>query len=340
MRRKTYRRKVANYSLIITNILVIIVILAFVFQRPLPSNNTITLNYSSNPTSALNPLDKVASANIALTVAEMANLPETTAIKNQAESQLAELAMASTANSVISKPQVVQTALKSRHDIFTYVVQKGDSVSSLASKFGVTSNDIMWSNNLNSGQLTPGQKLEIPPMNGIVYTVKSGNTIASLATKFNASQAQIVAYNDAEIAGIHPGEKILIPNGSVQSAAVANPLYLNWGGPTYGSNGYDFGYCTWYVASMISVPSNWGNANTWAYYASLSGWKVSSVPTAGAIAQTPYAAGGEGHVAIVTAVNANGSMIKFSDMNGLAGWGRVGYSGWVPASTFPNYITK
>jgi surface antigen len=71
----------------------------------------------------------------------------------------------------------------------------------------------------------------------------------------------------------------------------------------------------------------------------MSGWSVSSKPTVGAIAQTPYAAGGEGHVAIVDGVSADGTQIKFRDMNGLAGWGRVGYSGWVSASTFPNYIT-
>ena len=94
------------------------------------------------------------------------------------------------------------------------------------------------------------------------------------------------------------------------------------------------------MASKIAVPSNWGNANTWAYYASLSGWHVGPIPSVGAIAQTPYAAGGQGHVAIVDAVSANGTMIKFSDMNGLAGWGRVGYSGWVSASLFPNYITR
>jgi len=44
-------------------------------------------------------------------------------------------------------------------------------------------------------------------------------------------------------------------------------------------------------------------------------------------------------VAVVDEVNADGTMIKFRDMNGVAGWGAVGYSGWVPTSTYPNYIT-
>ena len=245
--------------------------------------------------------------------------------------------MASTDNNVIAKPQITTTALKSRADISSYVVQNGDTLASLATKFGVTSDSIMWSNNLNSGQLIVGQKLLIPPMNGLVYIVKPGDTIASLSQKYNANQAQLIAYNDAEISGIHTGEKIIIPNGSVAAAPVA-PAVLSWGGPSYGYNGYDYGYCTWYVASRISVPTNWGNASTWAYYAALSGWNVSGTPSVGAIAQTPYTAGGEGHVAIVEAVNGN--MIKISDMNGIAGWGRVGYSGWESASIFQHYITR
>jgi surface antigen len=60
----------------------------------------------------------------------------------------------------------------------------------------------------------------------------------------------------------------------------------------------------------------------------------------GAIAQTPFSGGGYGHVAIVDAVSSDGSQIKFRDMNGVAGWGRVGYSNWVPTSSFVSYITK
>ncbi len=67
---------------------------------------------------------------------------------------------------------------------------------------------------------------------------------------------------------------------------------------------------------------------------------MSTTPQVGAIAQTALAAGGEGHVAIVTAVSPDGSQIQFKDMNGLAGWGRVGQSGWVSASTYQHYIYR
>jgi surface antigen len=67
---------------------------------------------------------------------------------------------------------------------------------------------------------------------------------------------------------------------------------------------------------------------------------VSTTPVVGAIAQSN--SGPEGHVAIVEAVSDDGAMIKYSDMNGLAGWGREGRTAdWVPArSRFQNFIYR
>ena len=92
------------------------------------------------------------------------------------------------------------------------------------------------------------------------------------------------------------------------------------------------------MANRLPVPSNWGNAYTWAIYAGQSGWTVTGTPKVGSIAQTSYGFGG--HVAVVEAVSPDGKMIKYSDMNGIAGWGRVGYSDWAPASKFQNYIYR
>ena len=278
----------------------------------------------------------------------MGSLPETTAINNQAQSQAADVAVAAISDNVVSKQQVVNTALKSKADIKTYITQAGDTVSGLAAKFGVTSDSIRWSNGLSGDALNPGTKLYIPPVNGIVYTVKAGDTADGLAVKYNANKDQILAYNDGEISGLQPGEQIIIPNavqGSGQTAASIRVGGLGtgflWGSaPIYGYNGYDYGYCTWYVATQVPVPANWGNASTWAYYAALSGWNVSKTPTVGAIGQIGgRVAWGEGHVAVVDAVSPDGTQIEYRDMNGLAGWGRVGQSGWVPISHFDNYIS-
>lgn len=336
-----------RYSLLAVNILLLAGIATFVIRQQSGATDlsSALTTSNANSTTVTDPLDQLSSADIAENIARATALPETTAVSNQAQSVNAEMAITQTSSTVIAKPQIVASAFKSNKDIQIYYAQNGDTVASIASKFNVTSDSIMWSNSLESQTINAGQKLYIPPLNGIVYIVKSGDTPASLASKYSANEAQIIAYNDAEISGITPGELVIIPNGQVQATVYsASSSYdsssFPWGtGPVYGFNGYDYGFCTWYVASQISVPSNWGNASSWAYYATVSGWTVSSKPTVGAIAQTPYAAGGEGHVAIVDAVSADGTQIKYRDMNGLAGWGRVGYSGWASASTFPNYIS-
>src|SRR6185312_1874592 len=143
-------------------------------------------------------------------VARMSNLPETTPISNQAESQASDLTIASTDDNVISKPQVVTTALKSRADIQSYTSATGDTISSVAAKFGVTSDSIRWSNNLTGDNLAAGTKLFIPPVNGLVYQVKTGDTADSLAAKYHASKDQIIAYNDGELSGLQIGEQIII----------------------------------------------------------------------------------------------------------------------------------
>jgi len=341
----THSRAV-RVGFVVANLLILGIIVFFLTQTH-NSGLAVTIPSSSGVATAdANPLDQVSSADIALTVARMAALPETTAAANQAQSQAADVAIAANSDNVISKPQVVTTAQKSIADIQYYTTVAGDTLQSLATKFNVTSNSIIWSNNLTNMNLTPGTNLVIPPVNGIIYTVNAGDTPASLSTKFQSNQADIIAFNNAQINGLTPGEQIVIPNGIMPSSAAAVSALgfgsgFPWGGsgPVYGNNGYDFGNCTWYVANEIAVPSNWGNASTWAYYAALSGWNVSTIPTVGAIAQTGNAAGGEGHVGIVRAVN--GDQVEVQDMNNYGDGGGFDHVGeaWVSLGVFQHYIT-
>lgn len=336
------QRRTMRYALLILNFVMLAGIVGFVvYGSKNASKAALASSLNTGDTSStIDALDQLSSADIAANVSLAARLPETTAVINSADTAKAELAV-TVNNNVVAKPQVVATALKSRHDIQTYVAIGGDTISSIATKFGVTSDSIRWSNNITGDAVDAGKKLSIPPVNGIVYIVQSGDTAQSLANKYNASADQIIAYNDAEIGGLRPGEQIIIPNGQIQKAVYTTTTSYGFAfgsSAVYGYNGYDWGFCTWYVANRIAVPSNWGNANTWDNLAPLSGWTVSSTPRAGAIAQTDR--GSEGHVAYVEEVSEDGTQIKYSDMNGLAGFGRVGYSGWVSASYFPHYIYR
>jgi len=282
------------------------------------------------------PLDQLSAADIAVEVSDMVNLPETTAVVNQAETVNAQLSITPAENLVTAKPQIVATALKTRQDIQQYIVQPGDTLASVAAKFNVTSNSILWSNNLTSTSLKVGTKLVIPPISGIVYTVKAGNTAQSLAQTYDASASQITAFNDAEITGLTTGEQIVIPNGAQPVAAPSG--YGIYGGiASYGFNGYDFGYCTYWVAARRAqvgepLPNNLGNASSWAYLARSFGLSVGNTPQQ--YAAVVLSTVGEGHVGFVESVNADGSA-NISEMN-VSGWDRVDYK-TIPATAVDNY---
>ena len=192
----------------------------------------------------------------------------------------------------------------------------------------------MWANNLTSDVIDANKQLVILPVNGILYTVKDGDTVDSIATKYKADPARITALNNLELAGVAKDQKIIIPDGDLPETERPGYVAPSFGGSyTAGSvgNRYAYGYCTWYAyerrASMgRSVGSFWGNANTWAAAARSQGYGVDNEPSAGAVFQTSYGGGGYGHVGIVERVDYDAGVVYYSDMNGIAGWGRVGNS--------------
>lgn len=341
---KRNRRRTVRYTLLISNVLLLVAAIAFVTQAP-EANQSATPAISARSEEAIaNPLDELSSADIAVHIARVTRLPEATSVTNLADTVNNQLAVTAEENIISTKPQVIATGLPSRKDIITHTVQKGETVASIANKYGITSDTIRWSNEID-GDVSVGDKLVISPVDGLVYTVGASDTIDDIASRFSADKEKLIAINDLESGVLPVGERIIIPDGVKPEPAAATTSYtsssysggLSFGSsPIYGYNGYDPGWCTWYVASRISVPINWGNANTWDDGARRSGWTVSTVPVVGAIAQDN--SGWAGHVGIVEAVSPDGSMIKYSDMNGLAGFGRVGYSGWVPANSRYDYF--
>lgn len=352
---RTYRSKVRKtkrsffkHAFVIANIALILAVTSVVWtgQNKAESTSKSVSNAiaSSGVKSASSPLDEISSADIAANIANAARLTEASNVSEQADSYSIKLASAPVEESVIVKPQLVAGGGKSRNDIQKYVAVNGDTLASVATKFGVTSDSIRWSNGLTINNIPAGKELLIPPRNGIVYKVAAGDTVDSISARYSSNKEQLIAFNDIELSGLTVGETIVIPDG-VKPAEASTSRGSSGGYAVsainytarYGNNSYAPGFCTWYAASRVSVPSNWGNANTWDNYARLSGWNVSGVPIAGAIFQTD--AGWAGHVGIVEEVSPDGSQVRVSDMNGISGYGRVGYSGWIPAGTY-RYIYR
>lgn len=324
------------------NVALLVIVVAFISKGPATSekavNYALTNSSSVSPT-AVNPLDQLSSADIAVQVAKLTLLDETTAVINHADSVNSQLAVAPAKEPIVSKPQIVVTELKSKKDILVYTVEPSDSVSKLATRFGVTSDSIRWSNALRGENLEPGQELLIPPANGIVYTVKEGDTVDGLVQRYNANKQKLIEMNDAEVEGLKVGDRIIIPDGIQPSRTVFGGT--RGGGsivPRYGGNGYDYGWCTWHAANRRieigkPLPTNLGNAITWYSQAQRAGLPVGNQPQAGAVIWHANI-GGLGHVAFVERVNDDGSILV-SDMN-YPYWGRVTYRTVQPGE-FGNY---
>ncbi len=109
----------------------------------------------------------------------------------------------------------VEASKTKRDKIVNYVVKSGDTVSGIAAKFGLSTNTLLWANNMTArSYLTPGQNLDIPPTDGIVYTVKSGDSINAIAKKYDAEVDDIIDFNKlADASDISSGQILMLPNG-------------------------------------------------------------------------------------------------------------------------------
>lgn len=359
---KTYftrnRKRAVRYGLVFGNMaIVMLVVFAIVRNSGGNAANFNALN-TMEETKISNPLDKITAADVAVEVARMTALPEVDTIDNDAARARAniESAAARDQSVVVLLPQVISGDIKTKEDIVTHVVADGDTLDSLVARYGVTSNSIRWSNNLASGRLRAGTELIIPPVNGIAYKVKSGDTPKSLASKYHADEVAITRFNDAEVDGLVEGDLIVIPGGEIRIVPVVNSVsgrrfsfsrnvtylarYTDYARYPIGS--YGRGWCTDWAsyrsAQLGNRVGNWGNANTWDNRARAEGRYVGRVPRVGAIMQTDAGGGGLGHVAVVEEVSPDGTMVKYSDMNGLAGWGNAAKTNdWVRAAGY-NYI--
>lgn len=228
------------------------------------------------------------------------------------------------------KPSIVD--LPTERGVIEYVVSEGETMESIAAKYNITTDQIRWSNGLKTTAVSAGKLLYLPSTPGIVYTVKTGDTIESIVSKYGGTVEEIVALNDLELSGITVGQRILIKNGSLPTTerpeyvAPVTQYYYTYLGSTlsrqniqaigyrYGLGGpYVAGQCTqWAWYNRKDLPSNLGNANTWAVRARAAGYTVSRQPVAGAIFQTT--SGWYGHVGYVEAVNKDGS-ITVTEMN-------------------------
>lgn len=228
-----------------------------------------------------------------------------------------------------------------RSGLITYIVQEGDSPSSIAASFGITTYTLLWANKLTEYSIIrPGDELTILPVTGVLHRVRSGQTIGWIAEYYKANSDDIIALNVLPADGsIQVGQELIVPDGQMPAPAKSAPAttgsYVT--GPGSGqSRSFPYGHCTWYVAQKRVVTWS-GHAKYWLGNAQAMGYSVcfgsGCQPEVGAIVSLKdggWMAQVYGHVAYVIKVESNRFLI--SEMNRV-GWGIVSVR-WIPIGSY------
>jgi murein DD-endopeptidase MepM/ murein hydrolase activator NlpD len=132
----------------------------------------------------------------------------------------------------IYKPVAVNTTVQDGKELLqTYTVQAGDTLTGIASRHGVSMMTVWWANKLTSkDDLHVGQKLVIPPVNGIVVTVRDVDTLESLAARYKVDPAEILAVNGLDDPNLIIGQTLTLPDAVGAPIPTPKPVARSSGG--------------------------------------------------------------------------------------------------------------
>ena len=98
-------------------------------------------------------------------------------------------------------------------DTEIYQVVKGDTLYSIANKYGISLNELKDINNLENDNLAIGQLLNVPSGLSVAntYVVSKGDTLYSIAKKFNIGIDKLKEVNNLTSNMLSIGQKLIIP---------------------------------------------------------------------------------------------------------------------------------
>jgi LysM repeat protein len=117
-----------------------------------------------------------------------------------------------------------------------YTIERGDTVSGIAGKFGLDTNDVLSLNNLQASTIIyPGQTIKLggnapaaatqpsaPESTESSYTVKAGDTLGAIAARHGVQLSEVLGWNGLNIGSIiYPGQKVKIGAGATAPAPAA-----------------------------------------------------------------------------------------------------------------------
>lgn len=153
-------------------------------------------------------------------------------------------------------------------ETITYTVQSGDTLSSIASRYGTTVQEVVDINGLSNPNLIyPGEVLRITTNStthgsetrgtgSIVYTVQRGNTLSQIANTYGVTVSHIVEINNiANPNLIYPGQKLRITESTNTNLnpVIQNNFYTVQRGDTLSGIARRYGVSTQYLVRLNGI---------------------------------------------------------------------------------------
>ena len=125
-----------------------------------------------------------------------------------------------------------------------YIVQRGDTLYSLALKYNTTVDKLRKLNNLNTNTLTIGQILVLPIETDIdeydIYVVNKGDSLWAISKKFNIDINDLIELNNLKDLTLQVNQSILVPK---QQENIETDLYIVKKGDTL-----------WSISNKLNIP--------------------------------------------------------------------------------------
>ncbi|MBP6085275.1 M23 family metallopeptidase [Candidatus Gracilibacteria bacterium] len=155
------------------------------------------------------------------------------------------------------KPMLTSSEVNST--ILEYVIQPGDTIDDLVSRFHISASTITQANNLSrSAKLEAGKTLKILPVSGLLYTIAKGDSVAKVAGIYQVP-AELIMYQNSITSDkdLKVGNQLIIPNG-IEPVIVSNTVKrATTAKPTSKSSSGGYGSAPTGTAQQTKGTLNW-----------------------------------------------------------------------------------
>lgn len=103
-------------------------------------------------------------------------------------------------------------AVASEQKLVTHKVAKGENLTLIAKRYGVSITELRRMNRLRGSRIFPGQKLQVRGVTVTIYRVRSGDNLIKIAKRFGVSVSELRRTNGLANNIIYPNQKLSIPS--------------------------------------------------------------------------------------------------------------------------------